>query len=57
LDYKKEYNVGRADIAKWIEQNAVKRQFHILEGFESCTKALPLLFNGGNTGKLYDAIS
>lgn len=29
------------------------RKFHIVEGLEKAPEALPLLFTGGNTGKLF----
>ena len=52
MDYRAQYHVARADIGKWIQEDAIKRSFHIVEGFENAPKALPLLFSGGNTGKL-----
>ncbi|KAI0766733.1 hypothetical protein BC629DRAFT_1537393 [Irpex lacteus] len=38
MDYKAQYPIARADIGKWIQEDA--------------SSALPLLFSGGNTGKL-----
>ncbi len=52
MDYKAQYPIARADIGKWIQEDAIKRQFHIVEGIDNAPKALPLLFSGGNTGKL-----
>lgn len=52
-DYRSQYNVARVEIGKWVKEKSIKRQFHVLEGIESCSQALPLLFSGANTGKLY----
>ena len=35
-----------------IQEGSLKRQFHVVEGIEKCPEALPLLFSGGNIGKL-----
>ncbi|KAI0342770.1 NAD(P)-binding protein [Trametopsis cervina] len=51
-DYRSQYNVARVEIGKWVKEKSIKRQFHVLEGIESCSQALPLLFSGANTGKL-----
>ena len=52
MDYAKEYPVGMKAIAEWIEKGLLKRRFHAISGLDSAPGALPLLYNGGNTGKL-----
>ena len=52
MDYEKEYPVAMKAIAEWIEKGLFKRKFHIVNGLDSAPTALPLLYNGGNTGKL-----
>ena len=34
-------------------EGRIVRKFHIVEGLEKAPGALPLLFTGGNTGKLF----
>ncbi|KAI0685510.1 alcohol dehydrogenase [Cytidiella melzeri] len=51
FDYRSQYHVAREVIGKWIAEDAIKTQFHIIEGIENCPKALQLLFSGANTGK------
>lgn len=53
MDYAAQYNAARAEIGKWLEDGSLKRQFHIVEGLDKCPETLPLLFTGGNKGKLY----
>ena len=52
LDYAPQYAAAREVIAGWLADGSLKRKFHIVEGLENAPKALPMLFNGGNTGKL-----
>ena len=52
MDYAKEYPVAMKAIAKWIEMGLLKRKFHIVNGLDAAPSALPLLYSGGNTGKL-----
>ena len=52
FDYAKQYSAGLAQLAKWLAEGKLKRKFHIVEGLEKAPEALPLLYNGGNTGKL-----
>jgi len=52
LDYASQYNAARAEIIEWLKDNSLRRQFHIIEGIENCPNALPMLYTGGNTGKL-----
>ena len=39
-------------ITEWIGKGLLKRKFHIVNGLDSAPSALPLLYSGGNTGKL-----
>lgn len=57
LDYAKQYDTARKVIGDWITEGSLKRQFHVVEGIDKCPEALPLLFNGGNIGKLCVALS
>lgn len=52
FDYKDQYPTAIAEIAEWIKEGKLKRRFHIVEGVEKAPEALPMLFTGGNTGKL-----
>lgn len=52
MDYAKEYPVAMKAIAEWIEKGLLERKFHIVNGLDAAPSALPLLYNGGNTGKL-----
>ena len=53
LDYAKRFAEAQQELAKMIQDSSLKRQFHIVEGVEKCPEALPMLFSGGNMGKLY----
>ncbi|KII90023.1 hypothetical protein PLICRDRAFT_159323 [Plicaturopsis crispa FD-325 SS-3] len=57
FDYADQYQAAREDMAKWLGDGSVKRKFHIVEGLEQAPKALPMLFTGGNTGKLVVKVS
>jgi len=37
---------------QWIQEGKLKVKYHIVEGLEKAPETLPLLYNGGNTGKL-----
>ncbi|KAK7050967.1 hypothetical protein VNI00_005079 [Paramarasmius palmivorus] len=52
FDYKDRYPEAIAEISKGLADGSIKRKFHVVEGLENAPSALPLLFNGGNTGKL-----
>ena len=54
FDYESEYPIAYAELAKGLSQGHIKRKFHVVEGgIEQAPVALPLLFSGGNDGKLY----
>lgn len=52
MDYVKRYPIAMKAIAEWIEKGLLKRKFHIVNGLDAAPSALPLLYSGGNTGKL-----
>lgn len=52
LDYAPQFAKARQELSKMIHEGSLKRQFHVVEGIEKCPEALPLLFSGGNMGKL-----
>lgn len=53
FDYRSRYAEARQELAKGISNGSIQRKFHIVEGgVQQAPVALPLLFNGGNTGKL-----
>ncbi|KDR76191.1 hypothetical protein GALMADRAFT_225868 [Galerina marginata CBS 339.88] len=58
FDYTPEYPTAIAELAKGLSSGAIKRKFHIVEGgIEQAPVALPMLFSGGNTGKLVVKVS
>ncbi|KAJ3915900.1 hypothetical protein F5877DRAFT_92038 [Lentinula edodes] len=52
FDYAKRYPEAIAEMSQGLRDGTIKRKFHIVEGLENAPSALPLLFTGGNTGKL-----
>jgi NADPH-dependent curcumin reductase CurA len=52
FDYAKDYPTAIADMSQWLAEGSLKRKFHVVEGLENAPQALPMLFSGGNTGKL-----
>jgi hypothetical protein len=46
------YKQAFTDLASWIADGSLKVKYHVVDGLENAPSALPLLFNGGNTGKL-----
>ncbi|EJD41054.1 NAD(P)-binding protein [Auricularia subglabra TFB-10046 SS5] len=57
FDYMDRYHEAVKDMQEWIAQAKIKRKFHLVEGIKSAPEALPLLYNGGNTGKLVVKVS
>ena len=51
-DYAARYPEAVRDLSKWISEGRIIRKYHVVEGLERAPEALPLLFTGGNTGKL-----
>ncbi|KAG6813926.1 hypothetical protein H0H92_005775 [Tricholoma furcatifolium] len=58
LDYIPRFPEAIQELSAGLIDGSIKRKFHIVEGgIEQAPKSLPLLFNGGNTGKLVIKIS
>lgn len=57
FDYADRYVEAFTNLTKWISEGRIVRKFHIVEGLEKAPEALPLLFSGGNTGKLVVHVS
>ncbi|KAF8501654.1 alcohol dehydrogenase [Russula emetica] len=56
-DYAARFPEALREIGKWISEGRIIRKYHIVEGLESAPESLPLLFTGGNTGKLVVRVS
>lgn len=53
FDHESEYPAAYTELAKGLREGHIKRKFHVVEGgIEQAPVALPLLFSGGNEGKL-----
>jgi NADPH-dependent curcumin reductase CurA len=57
FDYVSQYKSALAEIAGWLADGSLQRKFHVIDGLENAPSALPMLFNGGNTGKLFVPIT
>ncbi|KAG6817330.1 hypothetical protein H0H87_009928 [Tephrocybe sp. NHM501043] len=58
FDYASRYPEAIEELSAGLIDGSIKRRFHIVEGgIEQAPKALPLLFSGGNTGKLVVKVS
>ncbi|KAJ7127006.1 alcohol dehydrogenase [Mycena epipterygia] len=57
LDYTAEFPAAIEEMARGLVDGSIKRKFHIVEGLEQAPVALPMLFSGGNTGKLVVKVS
>jgi hypothetical protein len=57
MDYADRYPEAFANLSKWISEGRITRKFHIVEGLEKAPESLPLLFSGGNSGKLVVHVS
>jgi len=58
FDYAKRYPEAIAELAAGLADGSIKRKFHVVDGgIEQAPKALPMLFTGGNTGKLVVRVS
>jgi NADPH-dependent curcumin reductase CurA len=52
-DFESEFPAAIKELTVKLRTGSLKRKFHIVEGgIEQAPVALPMLFNGGNTGKL-----
>ncbi|KAI9439981.1 alcohol dehydrogenase [Lactarius indigo] len=56
-DYAGRFPEAFTDLGKWISEGRIIRKFHVVEGLEKAPESLPLLFSGGNTGKLVVHVS
>jgi hypothetical protein len=56
-DYVARYPEALRELSKWVSEGRIIRKYHVVEGLESAPKAFPLLFTGGNTGKLLVSVS
>jgi len=56
-DYANRYPEALRDLSKWISEGRLVRKFHVIQGLEKAPEALPMLFTGGNTGKLVVQVS
>jgi NADPH-dependent curcumin reductase CurA len=52
FDYAKQFPAAIKELSTWLENGSIKRKFHIVQGLDSAPAALPMLYTGGNTGKL-----
>jgi NADPH-dependent curcumin reductase CurA len=57
MDFADRYPEAFANLSKWISEGRITRKFHIVEGLEKAPESLPLLFSGGNSGKLFVPVS
>jgi len=58
MDFESEFPAAIRELTVKLCEGSLKRKFHIVEGgIEQAPVALPILFNGGNTGKLVVKIS
>lgn len=52
FDYVKEFPAAQKHVADMLASGKLQRKFHVVEGLSNAPSALPMLFTGGNTGKL-----
>ncbi|KDQ15908.1 hypothetical protein BOTBODRAFT_130652 [Botryobasidium botryosum FD-172 SS1] len=57
FDFYQQFDEAVAEMSQWMREGSLKRKFHIEEGLEKCPEYLPLLYSGGNTGKLLVKVS
>jgi len=57
FDYASRFPEAREALAGWLTSGKLKRRFHIVDGLEVAPKALTMLYNGDNIGKLVIRIS
>ncbi|KAH9063837.1 alcohol dehydrogenase [Lactarius vividus] len=56
-DYVDRFPEAFTNLGKWISEGRIIRKFHVVEGLEKAPESLPLLFSGGNIGKLVVHVS
>lgn len=52
-DFVGRYPEALRELSKLISDGRLVRKYHIVEGLERAPEALPLLYTGANTGKLF----
>eukprot|EP00002_Diphylleia_rotans_P001760 TRINITY_DN1099_c0_g1_i1.p1 TRINITY_DN1099_c0_g1~~TRINITY_DN1099_c0_g1_i1.p1 ORF type:complete len:347 (+),score=92.89 TRINITY_DN1099_c0_g1_i1:63-1103(+) len=52
FDYKSEFVSATRQLAQWLVENKLKYTEHVVDGVENAPKALRMLFDGSNNGKL-----
>ena len=52
FDYSRQYTEARQQMAEWLKDGKLKRRFQVVDGLEKAPETMPLLYRGGNTGKL-----
>ncbi|KAF9267765.1 NAD(P)-binding protein [Marasmius fiardii PR-910] len=57
FDYHQRFPEAIAEIAAGLKDGSIKSKFHIVDGLENASSALPMLYSGGNTGKLVVKVS
>ena len=57
FDYADRFPEALAYLGKWIAEGRIVQKYHIVQGLEKAPEALPLLFTGENTGKLFVPLS
>ena len=57
MDYRKEYDQGREQLAKWVAEGKIKSKETIVKGgLEAAEQGLVDLFRGANTGEFHPSI-
>ena len=52
FDYVKRYGEAMRDMGQWVSEGKLKFKVDVVDGLENAPKALNMLFDGSNTGKL-----
>jgi hypothetical protein len=52
LDYMGRFDDAAEVMRAWVAEGRLKSREHVVEGLENCPRALRMLFEGANTGKL-----
>lgn len=52
MDYVAQYPAAIEELSRWLSNGSIKQRFHIVHGLDAAPGALPMLYTGGNTGKL-----
>ncbi|KAH9037807.1 hypothetical protein EDB85DRAFT_558929 [Lactarius pseudohatsudake] len=56
-DYADRFPEAFTNLGRWSSEGRIIRKFHVVEGLEKAPESLPLLFSGGNIGKLVVHVS